>query len=159
MHLHNLQVPHRLPPKLLHSLINTHKQTHLHSLYFTNRSPYNVCNDGNPEVYKAPGSPLDVSNGICWLTATVIPLTKHDTMYACVTHVMRHTWNDRCKINLTESWSPLKILSALRVSVRVKVEFTWNACFHHVLFTLLMYFMATGVYGYSRKAYIRAIII
>lgn len=61
--------------------------------------------------------------------------------------------------NLTESRSPLKILSALRVGVRVKVEFTGNACFHHVLFKLLTFFMATGAYGYSGKAHIGAIII
>lgn len=61
--------------------------------------------------------------------------------------------------NLTEFWSPLKILSAFRVGVKVKVEFTGNACFHHVLFTLLMYFMASGAYGYSGKAHIGAIII
>lgn len=53
--------------------------------------------------------------------------------------------------DLTESRSPLNILPALRVGVKVKVEFIGNACFHHVLFTLLRFFMATGAYSYSGK--------
>lgn len=42
------------------------------------------------------------------------------------------------------------------VGVKVKVEITGNACFHHVLFKLLMSFMAAGVYG---KAYIGAVVL
>lgn len=48
--------------------------------------------------------------------------------------------------NLTKSQSPLKILSALGFGVRVKVEFSGNACFNNVLFKLLLFFMVTGDY-------------
>ena len=59
---------------------------------------------------------LDVSNGIGWLTSTVIPLTKHDALRA--THV---SWDTHEMLvgnhGLPESWSPIKILSALRGGV------------------------------------------
>lgn len=160
MHSLNLQVPQSnlekvlwdtLNPQAFHSFTNTHlySQIDAHTMYVIM---------ADLKWTKPQALPLDASNGICWLTAIVIPLTKHDIV--CVTHT---SWDTHemfvANHNLTEFWSPLKILSALRVGVRVKVEFTGNACFHHVLFTLLMYFMATGAYGYSGKAHIGAIII
>lgn len=61
------------------------------------------------------------------------------------------------EVNLTKSQSPLKILAAYGFGVRVKVEFTGNVCFHHVVFTLLMFFMATRAYMYTGKTHTGAI--
>lgn len=95
---------------------------------------------------KPQALPFNVSDGIIWLTVTVIPSTKVNSVR------VRHTYYEtyvkcRWNHNLWVSWSPLK--SALRDRVRVKVRFTGNACFRHVLFKLLMYIMFTGVYGSS----------
>lgn len=40
--------------------------------------------------------------------------------------------------------------------VGVKVKFTGKACFHHLLFTVLMFFMGLGTYSCSGKVHMKS---
>lgn len=75
------------------------------------------------------------------------------------THVTGHLKCLKRITTYTASQSSEKTLSNGGVGTGVKVELVGNACFHHVLFRLLMFFMATGAYGHFGKAHIGAIII
>lgn len=118
------------PPKLLHS---PYRSSHNHTKMLCSHI---MCGTMAVLKWTKPQSlPFNVSDGIIWVTVTVIPSTKVNSVRVWHTH--DGTYEECCwHHNLWVSWSPLK--SALRDRVRAKVGFPGNACFRLVLFKLLM---------------------
>lgn len=90
---------------------------------------------------KPQALPLDGTNGICWLTATVIPLTKHDTVSD--TYIVGRTWS------VCDEAQPDRVMISAKDFV---ISWGWGQCQGWVhrkcVFLSCLIYVIDVLYGY-----------